>query len=120
MIKFLQKILSIFLIFNHLWMFNIVYAIPLDIRPDHFMDGQFVESETVHKMHPVRQENGLYNLSFSDSLSSMGDDSTCFLFDEGNQKIIGRLVKKKGMLGAYLNAHSVHLTQTPPKYALYH
>ncbi|CAO5681167.1 MAG: hypothetical protein HEEMFOPI_01455 [Holosporales bacterium] len=113
MIKFLKKILSIFLILNHLWVFNIIYAAPLDIHPDHFMDGRIDQDESVHKMQLVHQENGSYHVSFSDSLSNMADNSSCFLFDEENQKIIGRLIKNKGILGAFFSADSVHLKETP-------
>lgn len=108
---FLKKVLSVFLILNHLWIFNIVQANPtITAAAIH----NSMTSEGVLSMHPLTLTDGMaYAIEVDDNLVGIAENIPIYLYETTNNRIIGRLKRIGSVLEAYFEGVDIHLDSAP-------
>lgn len=102
MLMFLRKIFTIFLVFNHLWIFNgLSAAQSLMERTERYENGL---------MCPLVLGKGGYALDLDDSLLDLTEP--LFFYDSTSKKAIGGCAQNEGKWGILFNSVPVVVTST--------
>lgn len=112
---FLRKIFCVFLIFNHLWIFNYVLAFDL-IQEDKKHRSRTSIGEIW--MHPLIYDNerNAYSICFDENVKNL--TNILYFYDVKTNSVLGRLEKNDSVFTLFFSGPSLMVHRTIPEYTL--